>query len=155
MAHFAKINDNNVVLTVLVVANNHTSNDEGIEVESIGQAFLQKVANWPSDKWIKTSYNTKNNVHNLGGTPFRGNFAGIGFIWDEANQIFWTPQPHASWVKNTTTADWDAPHNNKPDLDTTQESQNAAKTHAWEYQWNEDAYQADNNTGWVIVNKGA
>ena len=91
MAHFAKINDNNVVLTVLVVANNHTSNDEGIEVESIGQAFLQKVANWPSDKWIKTSYNTKNNVHNLGGTPFRGNFAGIGFIWDEANQIFWTP----------------------------------------------------------------
>ena len=154
MAHFAKINDNNVVLTILVVADKDTSNSEGVETESIGQAFLEKIANWPADKWIQTSYNTIKNTHRLGATPFRGNYAGVGYTWDEANQIFWRPQPYPSWVKNTTTADWDAPHNNKPELDTTQESQNAAKTHDWIHKWDEDAYQADNNTGWVIVDNG-
>ena len=129
MAHFAKINDNNIVLSVLVLSDKNTKNSEGVETESVGQAFLEKSANWPADKWIQTSYNTKFNTHNLGGTPFRGNFASIGFIWDQANQIFWPAQPYPSWVKNNTTADWDAPHNNKPDLDATQESQNAARTH--------------------------
>ena len=59
--------------------------------------------------WIQTSYNTQGNQHNNGGTAFRGNYAGIGYTWDEDNEIFWPKKPHASWTKNTSTASWDAP----------------------------------------------
>jgi hypothetical protein len=64
--------------------------------------------------WIKTSYNTLNNVHTNGGTPFRGNYAGIGFTWDSSNQIFWRQQPYNSWVKDLNTASWKSPIGDSP-----------------------------------------
>ena len=82
MAHFAKINENKEVLAVNVVDN------ENVTDEATGQAYLETHSNWPANMWIHTSYNTYSNQHRLGGTPFRGNYAGVGFEWDDVNQIF-------------------------------------------------------------------
>ena len=62
MAHFAKISDENIVLSVLVVDNHDIVNEEGQEVESLGQQWLQKHNNWPAEKWIQTSFNTFQNT---------------------------------------------------------------------------------------------
>ena len=137
MAHFAKINENNEVLTVNVVDN------ENITDEASGQAYLETNSNWPANMWIQTSYNTQANQHRLGGTPFRGNFAGIGFTWDEENQIFWPPQPHPSWVKHIASASWKSPIGDPPSLTEEQSSQNSAETHAWIYVWNEGSQAWD------------
>jgi hypothetical protein len=93
--------------------------------------------------WIQTSYNTQSNQHKLGGTPFRGNYAGIGYTWDEDNQIFWGKQPYPSWVKNTTTAQWQSPIGDAPALTAEQISQNEAGTHTWVYVWNESGQSWD------------
>jgi hypothetical protein len=95
--------------------------------------------------WIQTSYNTLNNKHNSGddSKAFRGNYAGIGYEWDEDNNIFWPKKPHASWVKNTTTAKWQSPIGDAPALTAEQESQNAAGTHSWRYNWNEEGQSWD------------
>ena len=150
MAHFAKISEENEVLAVVVVDNKDCQDENGDEQESLGQAFLEANNNWPAHLWIKTSYWTYENKHNNGGTPFRGNFASLGGTWDSVNQIFWVPQPHASWTKNNSTATWDPPVA-KPSLTSEQQSQVDAGTHTHTYVWNEDAYQADNNTGWDLV----
>ena len=150
MAHFAKISEENEILAVVVVDNKDCQDENGDEQESLGQAFLEANNNWPAHLWIKTSYWTYENKHNNGGTPFRGNFASLGGTWDSVNQIFWMPQPHASWTKNNSTATWDPPVT-KPSLTSEQQSQVDAGTHTHTYVWNEDAYQADNNTGWDFV----
>jgi hypothetical protein len=115
MAHFAKISDTSEVLTVHVVNNSDILNADGVEDESVGQAYLKKHSNWPAQMWIQTSYNTKNGTHKKGGTPFRGNYAGIGMIWDEDNNIFYSKKPYPSWVLNTTTATWHSPIGDAPD----------------------------------------
>jgi hypothetical protein len=61
------------------------------------------------NEWIQTSYNTFGNQHTLGGTPLRGNYAGIGSIYDSINDVFYAPSPYPSWVLNTSTWFWDAP----------------------------------------------
>ena len=127
MAHFAKISENNEVLTVHVINNSDTHNAEGVEDETVGQQYLEKHNNWPAQMWIQTSYNTINNTHKLGGTPFRGNYAGIGYIWDEANNLFYIQKPHASWVLNTTDAQWHSPIGDPPSP--------PSLTH--HYEWNE------------------
>jgi hypothetical protein len=132
MAHFAKISDTSQVLGVHVVNNNDVLNADGVEEESVGQQYLQKHSNWPAEMWIQTSYNTNSNTHRLGGTPFRGNYAGIGFEWDTANNIFWHQKPYASWVKDTSDAEWHSPIGDAPD-DLTDEEKEAG-TH---YVWNE------------------
>ena len=71
MAHFAKINDDNEVLSVSVLDNKDMLNDDNVQEESVGQQYLQTHSNWPAEKWIQTSYNTLNNTHRLGGTPCR------------------------------------------------------------------------------------
>ena len=131
MAHFAKINNDKKVLTVLTLNNSDMLNTSGIEEESIGQKYLEKHNNWPAQMWIQTSYNTIGAKHNLGGTPFRGNYAGIGYIWDEENQIFWPPKPYNSWVKLIPTASWKSPIGSAPTL--TQEQFTAMSY----YEWNE------------------
>ena len=78
MASFAKINEDNEVINVLTVNDEDVLNDQGVETESVGQSYLEKHNNWPAHLWIQTSYNTINNTHKLGGTAFRGNFAGLG-----------------------------------------------------------------------------
>jgi hypothetical protein len=143
MAHFAKLGANGKVISVLTLDNKDMLNADGVEDETVGQQYLQLHNNWPAEMWIQTSYNTQNNQHKLGGTPFRGNYAGLGYIWDEDNQIFWPKKPYASWVKNTTTAQWDSPIGAAPALTAEQTSQNEAGTHRWFYVWNEDGQSWD------------
>jgi|TARA_R110000824_G_scaffold226366_1_gene414157 hypothetical protein len=116
MAHFAKINSNNEVLTVNVVGNENLHDANGVEVESVGQAYLEKHNNWPAAMWIQTSYNTSGGTHKNGGTPLRGNYAGIGYTWDSENNIFWTIKPYASWVKHIASASWKSPIGDAPEL---------------------------------------
>ena len=93
--------------------------------------------------WIQTSYNTSQGTHNSGDNSkaFRGNYAGIGSIWDEDNNIFYRKKPYASWVLNTTTASWHSPIGDAPDDLTDEEI--AANTH---YVWNEDGKSWDKTT---------
>ena len=157
MAHFAKIGANSKVITVLTLDNKDMLNADGVEDEAVGQQYLELHNNWPAQMWIQTSYNTKNNKHYTQNEEnirvesedqskaFRGNYAGIGYTWDEDNQIFWPKKPYASWVKNTTTASWDSPIGAAPALTAEQESQNEAGTHSWSYVWNET------NTTWDLT----
>jgi hypothetical protein len=62
-----------------------------------------------AEDWIQTSYNTRRNTHLLGGTALRGNYAGTGYTYDSTNDVFYPPQPFASWQLNTTTWSWSAP----------------------------------------------
>jgi len=151
MAHFAKISENNEVLQVLVVDDKDLLNSNQQEDESVGQTYLETHNNWPAHLWIQTSYNTINNTHINGKTPLRGNYAGIGYTWDEDNQIFWLIKPYASWVKHIASASWKSPLGDAPALTEEQTSQNEANTHRWLYVWNETAYQADNTTGWGLT----
>jgi len=152
MAHFAKLGTNGKVIQVLTLDNKDMLNADGVEDESVGQQYLEIHNNWPAQMWIQTSYNTINNTHRSGGTPFRGNYAGIGYTWDEDNQIFWPKKPYASWIKDLTTAEWKSPIGDAPTLTSEQISQNEANTHQWIYEWNEEEYQSDNSTGWNLVN---
>ncbi len=149
MAHFAKLGSNGKVIQVLTLDNKDMLNADGIEDESVGQQYLERHNNWPAQMWIQTSYNTMNNTHNSGDNSkaFRGNYAGIGYEWDEDNNIFWPKKPHASWVKNTTDARWQSPIGDAPALTAEQQSQNEAGTHMWAYDWNED------NQSWDLTNK--
>ena len=99
--------------------------------------------------WIQTSYNTLQNTHLSGDNSkaFRGNYAGIGYEWDEDNQIFWPKKPYASWVKNTTDARWQSPIGDAPALTAEQTSQNEAGTHKWGYDWNESGQSWDLTDG--------
>ena len=111
MAHFAKLGANSKVIQVLTLNNSDMLNADGVEDETVGQQYLETHNNWPAQMWIQTSYNTSGGQHNNGGTAFRGNYAGIGYTWDEDNEIFWPKKPHASWTKNTSTASWKCTNN--------------------------------------------
>jgi len=143
MAHFAKLGANGKVIQVLTLDNKDMLNADGVEDERVGQQYLELHNNWPAQMWIQTSYNTSGNQHKNGGTPLRGNYAGIGYEWDEDNEIFWPKKPYASWVKNTTTANWQSPIGDAPALTAEQTSQNEAGTHSWGYNWNEDGQSWD------------
>ena len=140
MAHFAKLGANGKVIQVLTLDNKDMLNADGIEDEAVGQQYLERHNNWPAQMWIQTSYNTSGNKHNSGddSKALRGNYAGIGYIWDEDNNIFFPPKPYASWVKNTEDARWQSPIGDAPALTAEQEEQNEADTHRWGYSWNED-----------------
>jgi len=139
MAHFAKLGSNGKVIQVLTLNNSDMLNADGVEDETVGQQYLERHNNWPAQMWIQTSYNTIQNTHNSGDNSkaFRGNYAGIGYEWDEDNNIFWPKKPYASWVKNTTDARWQSPIGDEPALTAEQTSQNEAGTHRWGYSWNE------------------
>jgi hypothetical protein len=109
MASFAKLNSDNVVIKVESVANAVLQDANGVEQESLGVEFLRNLYKEPNGNWKQTSYNTIGGVHKLGGTPFRQNFAGIGMIYYEANDVFITPKPFNSWTLNTNTYTWEAP----------------------------------------------
>ena len=152
MAHFAKLGINSKVLSVEVVADADTQGADGTELESVGVDFLNKVHGWPL--WAKTSYNTRGNkYYNQDGSEgdaskaYRGNYAGIGFTWDEDNNIFWPPQPHASWTKNNSTASWDAPITYPSVTDDGQDP----VVFTYEISWDEALYQGDNTKGWIAT----
>ena len=141
MAHFAQLDSNNVVTQVIVVSNDDTSDSNGVETESIGVAFCQKLLGAETN-WKQTSYN--NNM--------RGNYAGIGYTYMSnvatlgvgSTDIFISQQPYASWTIDTTAAQWKAPLT-EPTLT---DDQIAAGSR---YEWNESNYQADNTTGWTLT----
>ena len=99
MAHFAEIDQNNIVTRVLVV-----NNDQ----EDRGQEFLATDLGL-GGTWIKTSYNTIAGVHSNGGIPLRKNYAGIGYTYDSVRDAFYAPKPFASWILNEDTCTWNAP----------------------------------------------
>ena len=107
MAHFAKLGTGNIVERVAVVSNDiATTGQTGID-------FLNNL-HGSRDVWKQTSYNTQGGVHTLGGTPFRKNYAGIGYTYDETRDAFIPPQPYNSWTLNEDTCNWEAP-SAKPD----------------------------------------
>jgi hypothetical protein len=147
MAHFAKLGANGKVIQVLTLDNKDMLNADGVEDETVGQQYLEQHNNWPAQMWIQTSYNTSGGQHRNGGTPFRGNYAGIGYTWNEDDQIFWPKKPYASWVKHIATASWKSPIGDAPALTQEQQDQNTAGTHLWGYNWNEE------NQTWDLTNR--
>jgi len=146
MAHFAKLDDKNIVTQVIVVDNDDITDNNGNETESLGVAFCQKLFG-ADTTWKQTSYN--NNL--------RGNYAGIGATYMSnvatlgvgSTDIFIIQQPHPSWSIGVGTASWYAPVAGPPDL--TDSERAAGKL----YIWDEDAYNADTNSpktvGWALT----
>jgi hypothetical protein len=147
MAHYAKLGINSKVIAVHVVSDNDCLNASGVEDEEVGRQFLERIHNWPL--WKKTSYNTSGGQHKNGGTPFRGNYAGIGMTYDEDNDIFISKKPYASWVLDVPSASWKSPIGDAPELTQEQKDQNTANTHRWSYTWNEAGQS------WDLVNTQA
>jgi hypothetical protein len=108
MASFAKLNSENIVTAVVSVVNEVLHDSNGIEQEQLGINFLNHLYN-TNDNWKQTSYNTNAGIHKLGSTPFRKNFAGIGYTYDSQRDAFIPPKPFNSWILNETTCLWDAP----------------------------------------------
>ena len=131
MAHFAKLGVGNIIERVSVVSNDIAT------TEQAGVDFLNKLYN-TKDVWKQTSYNTFGGEHKLGGTPFRKNYAGIGFTYDETRDAFIEAKPYDSWTLDETTCVWKAPIS-KPIL--TEEQINNGNY----YSWNEET------TTWDII----
>ena len=99
MSHFAKVTDGKV--TQVIVAE---------------KEFFDTYVDSTPGEWIQTSYNTRGGVHYGqdgnpdGGVALRGNYAGIGYTYDRANDVFYAPQPGADWVLNKTTWTWENPN---------------------------------------------
>jgi hypothetical protein len=96
MAHFAKLDENNLVTQVIVVDNKDTADAAGVEKEYIGVAFCEKLL---GGTWKQTSYNGR----------FRKNYAGIGYTYNASIDAFVPPKPFASWLLNNETGQWDPP----------------------------------------------
>ena len=116
MAHYAFLNDNNIV-TEVIVGKDETDTTHNWE------EFYGEIRNQTCKR---TSYN--NNI--------RANYAGIGYTYDSTNDVFYVPQPYASWTLDTDTWQWVCPLTYPDD--------------GKFYTWDEDAYQADNTKGWVL-----
>jgi len=120
MAHYAVLDENNVVIQVTVGKDeNETFESQTVDCE---QHYRGK----------RTSYNTFGGVHKLGGTPFRKNYAGIGYTYDPTRDAFIPPQPFPSWTLNESTCLWDAP--------------TPMPTDDQRYYWDEAT------TSWVLIN---
>ena len=134
MAHYAFINENNIVTEVIVGKDEDDTTD-------LPEGFADWEA-WYADfrgqTCKRTSYNTIANTHTDSGTPFRGNYAGIGFTYDTENDVFYPPQPYGSWTLSSNWV-WEAPIAYPDDGNA--------------YIWNENAYQGDNTQGWELVNE--
>jgi hypothetical protein len=98
MSHFAKVLNGKVV-----------------QVICAEQEFFNTFVDTSPGQWIQTSYNTRGNIHyGEDGNPdgkaaLRGNYAGIGFLYDAVNNVFYEPQPYPSWILNKSTWTWDSP----------------------------------------------
>jgi len=123
MPHYAKVCDGKVIQVIVA-----------------GPEFFDTFVDSSPGSWIQTSYNTRGGVHYNadghpdGGTALRGNYAGIGYTYDQANDVFYAPQPYPSWVLDQTTWLWDAPV--------------AVPTDGQQYVWDETT------VGWKLVTEG-
>lgn len=114
MAHWAEIDENNIVLRVTVGDNDDPNGDEGYQwlIDNLG------------GRWVKTSYNTFGGVHKLGGTPFRKNYAGIGYIYDEQRDAFIPPKSNCHPLDiylNENTCLWECSNSEHFAVDETEE----------------------------------
>ena len=124
MAHFARLDENNVVTEVIVVDNKELIvPSTGEEDEILGIAFCKKLF---GGNWVQTSYNNR----------IRKNYACIGYTYDKQLDAFIPPQPYPSWILNNETAHWEPPIP-KPEI--TPEQSELEK----EYKWNEESGQWD------------
>ena len=124
MAHFCKLGKGNIVERVEVVSNDVAT------TEQAGMDFLNNLYG-SRDVWKQTSYNTYRGEHKLGGTPYRKNYAGVGYTYDQTRDAFIPPKPFNSWILNETTCVWEAPVT-RPEI-TEQQLQDGSK-----YVWNEE-----------------
>ncbi len=108
MAYFAKLNLNNIVEKVISINNSVITDSNGIEQEQLGVDFINNLYE-TNDIWKQTSYNTHGGIHNSNGTPFRKNYAGIGYSYDENRDAFISIKPYNSWILNEQTCLWEAP----------------------------------------------
>tara|TARA_R100000005_G_C4905293_1_gene145525 strand:- start:198 stop:608 length:411 start_codon:yes stop_codon:yes gene_type:complete len=132
MAHFAELDENNIVTRVLVVNNEDILDGEGQESESVGVSFLQNLFG-SETTWKQCSYHGN----------IRCRYPGVGFSYNSTLDAFINPQPFPSWTLNTTTKTWQPPIV-EPDRTDDMISNNQG------WIWNENAYQADNTTGWIL-----
>ena len=132
MAHYAFIKDNIVTEVITGKDETETAPDGFSDWE---EYYLTKRPG--QDACKRTSYNTSANTHLLGGTAFRGNYAGQGFTYDSSNDVFYQPQPYASWSLNETTWLWEAP------IDYPDDGKG--------YYWNENAHLRDITAGWELL----
>lgn len=98
MAHFAQLDDDNVILQVIVVHNNDCKDENGNESEAVGVAFCKSLLG-ETTRWKQTSYNAS----------MRKNYAGIGYQYDPIRDAFIPPKPFPSWVLDEATCRWNAP----------------------------------------------
>jgi len=96
MSHFAKLDNNNVVIFVTV----GRQEDDGLEAELCART---------GDCYMQTSYNTQGGVRTGGGAPFRKNYAGIGYTYDAGRDAFIPQQPYPSWLLDEATCQWKPP----------------------------------------------
>lgn len=105
MAHYAFINDNNIVTEVIVGIDEDAKDDLPSEFSTWEEFY----ADFRGQTCKRTSYNTVGNEHTDSGTAYRGNYAGIGYTYDETNDVFIAPKPYSKWVLDETSWLWDAP----------------------------------------------
>ena len=105
MAHYAFLNDNNIVTEVITGIDEDAKDDLPSEFDSWEEFY----ADFRGQTCKRTSYNTLANEHNDSGTAFRGNYAGIGYTYDASNDVFIASKPYASWTMNESTWTWEAP----------------------------------------------
>lgn len=122
MAHYAFIDENNIVTEVIV----GRDEDEVVDGITDWEAYY---AEFRGQTCKRTSYNTQGGVHTGDGTPYRKNYAGIGYTWDEARDAFIPPKPYDSWVLNEDSCLWEAPVAYPDDGET--------------YEWNEETTSWD------------
>lgn len=120
MAHFAELDDNNRVLRVIVIANEDTSDNNGVESESIGISFCQRMYG-ADTKWKQTSINAS----------FRKRYAGTNMLYNEELDAFMSDSPYPSWILDTETAGWEPPI---PCPELTEEQEESESY----YEWNEE-----------------
>jgi hypothetical protein len=99
MAHYAFLDENNIVIGVIP---GKDEGEDGIDWEEFYSKEMNAVCK-------RTSYNTYGGVHNNGGVPFRKNYAGMGFTYDETRDAFIAPKPHPSWILNEDSCIWEPP----------------------------------------------
>jgi len=138
MAHFAELDDNNIVKQVIVVSDEDCADKNGVDSEEIGIGFLKKKYGYDTI-WKKTSYNRK----------IRSRYAGPGFSYDPNLDVFLRPKPYPSWVLNETTTEWESPIGERP-KPTAEEIGDNLPISVF-YEWDEDLHQSDNTKGWVLT----
>lgn len=106
MAHFAILDENNIVLDVIVGIDENDTSELPSEYDNWEVCIKDRIGAYDVKR---TSYNTQANVHSLGGTPFRGNYAVIGGTYDTVNDVFLYPKPYDSWTIDTDTWLWKPP----------------------------------------------